>query len=140
VTKAFIKNGAIRTDTTDPNPERSGSMIMKDKKMYMWTNKEGYVMEIPDVTPAEGSTADTTTSESEDIMKDLEEYKDHCKTSVVADSLFTPPGDVNFQDMSKMQGMPGAGDDAEMQKMMEQYKNNGSMDEMQMDDSGYSDY
>lgn len=142
-TKAYIKNGAIRTDVVDPtNTNASGSFILKDKKMYTWHDKEGYVMTIPDVTPSEGETSDTATNESENIMKDLEEYKDNCKTSIVSDSLFNPPADVKFQDMSKMMesGLPSSGDNADVQKMMEQYKNNAGSQETPTDDSGNSDY
>lgn len=48
------------------------------------------------------------------MMASMEKYKDSCKPAVVADSEFTPPTDVTFQDMSKMMmpqttGASGAG-------------------------------
>ena len=32
----------------------------------------------------------------------IDQYKDSCKVATVADSYFTAPTDVNFQDMSKL--------------------------------------
>ena len=127
-TVTYIKNGAIRADMTNPNPEQSGSMIMKEKKMYFWNEKEGYVMEIPDYKDVEVTESEKP-SQSEDFMKELETYKDKCKADVVSDSLFTPPSDVTFSDMSQMMpsGMPKVDENGQMseedvQKYMQQYQ------------------
>ncbi len=140
-TKAWIKNGAIRADVVSEDEQSNGSFIMKDKdkKMYFWNEKEGYVMTIPDSEEVEGSES-TESSPTNDIMKDLEEYKDHCKPAVVSDSLFNPPSDVTFQDMSEMMNGSGSGmSEEEVKKMMEQYQSEDTSPEdyMQPDDSGY---
>ncbi len=139
-TKAWIKNGAIRADVTGADAQSSGSMIMKDKekKMYFWNEEGGWVMTIPDSD--ETTTGEVPESNStSDIMKDLEQYKDSCKPAVVSDSLFNPPADVTFTDMSKM--MEGSGvNEEEYKKMMQQYQNEvpAAEDYMQpSEDSGY---
>lgn len=135
-TITYIKNGAIRADMTNPNPEQSGSMIMKEKKMYFWKDKEGYVMEVPDYKDTEEVKDTEKPSQSDDFMKELEAYKDKCNADVVSDSLFNPPSDVTFSDMSQMMpsGMPkvdenGQMNEEEVKKYMQQYQ----------DDSGNTD-
>ena len=126
VSKVWIKNGAIRSDMTSPNADDNGSVIMKDKKMWMWNSQGAFMMTIPDVTPAEGES--TPTNQTDEILADLEEYKEDCKPAVVGDDKFTPPADIEFQDMSKMMegmtvpqgGAEGYSED-EVKKMMEQY-------------------
>ena len=44
---------------------------------------------------------------SADTLAELEKYKDSCKPTVVADSMFVPPADVKFQDLSKMMQQSG---------------------------------
>lgn len=105
-TTAYIKAGAIRSDTTGKTPEESGSAIIKDKKMYFWNSQGGFMMEFKDdgTTP---STAPSNAGEKpQDIMNSLEQYKDSCKPAVVSDSLFTPPANVKFQDFSQLMKVP----------------------------------
>lgn len=105
-TTAYIKAGAIRSDTTGKTPEESGSAIIKDKKMYFWNSQGGFMMEFKDdkTTP---STAPSNIGEKpEDVMNSLEKYKESCKPAVVSDSLFTPPADVKFQDFSQLMKVP----------------------------------
>lgn len=125
--KAYIKNGAIRADVTSSNPEEAGSIIMKDKKMYMWNGKEGFVITLQDEKNENGESL-STEDQQKNLMKDLEEYKDSCKVAVVQDSLFTPPGDVKFSDMSSLgapanNSIPAEGEMSEekIKEMMKQY-------------------
>ncbi len=124
--KYYIKNGAIRADMESSDPEQTGSMIMKDRKIYSWKGKEGFMMEIPESKDEGDSMNSKESNEADNLIKDLEEYKDKCKPSVVSDSLFTPPAEVEFQDMSKMMQGSGMSED-ELNKMMEQYKGGDSM-------------
>lgn len=125
--KTFMKNGAVRSDFTGKTTEDTGSAIITAKKMYMWNaNKEGFMMDIPEVTPSAESTTETDTNsqnaQKDEIMKDLEQYKESCKAAVVSDSLFTPPSDVKFTDYSQMmQQNPGAGSGIS-EEQMQQYQ------------------
>lgn len=133
----WVKNGAIRADMTGGDTESNGSTIIKDKKMYFWNEKGGYVVTIPDVTPVEGMEDASTDNQSEDFLKDLEEYKENCKPAVVSDSLFSVPTDIEFQDMSKIIenfAPPSGGNEAgyseeEMKKLIEQYSGENAVDE-----------
>ncbi len=107
---AYIKNGLVRSDIVATDPKQSGSVILaKDKKVYFWNGKQGFMMVMPSVEPTQPAAMEktptgTTSSgnEAQDMMAAMEKYKNSCKPAVVADSEFTPPTDVTFQDMSKM--------------------------------------
>lgn len=108
-TVAYLKAGAIRSDITGKTAQSSGSVIIKDNKMYYWNGKQGITMEFnvsevmkgvsPSVSP---KTSPSQAKQGESVMQDLEKYKQYCKPAVVADSLFVPPADVKFVDYSKM--------------------------------------
>lgn len=110
-TKSYVKAGAVRTDFTGKNTEDSGSAIIKGKKMYYWntTKKEGFMMEVPAVTPGKSESNPAPSagsmgkgSSASEVYSMLEKFKNSCRASAVADSLFTPPTDVKFQDYSEM--------------------------------------
>lgn len=104
-TKSYIKNGAVRVTTNNEASEnKSGDIIIKDKKMYMWDikTKQGFVYDIPDEEGEKGVGSTDETSQSENYLNMIDKYKDSCKVAAVEDSYFTPPTDINFQDMSKL--------------------------------------
>lgn len=138
-TTAYIKAGAVRVDTKTGKPDAS-SMIMKDKKIYFWQDaqKTGTMMTVPSitVTPLPTSSVKPTGSasaedEGANALSMLEKFKDSCKVASVADSLFVPPADVKFTDMSQMMrtmqpsgvpsGVPTGMTQQDVQKMMQQY-------------------
>ena len=137
-TTAYIKAGAIRADVlgNDPTKEyNSTSVIIKDKKMYIWdtVKKQGMVMEVkeqPTVEPTgtmqENQTGSSSSENPGEVMATLEKYKKDCKTAVLSDSLFTPPTDVTFRDLSQMMvpsvAAPTGMSQQDVQKMMQQYQ------------------
>lgn len=133
-TKSYIKNGAVRADITSGNADESGSTIIKDKTVYFWNSKGGFMMTMPDVktddtVKSEGSGSEE--SQGADVIKAMEQFKDSCKTAVVSDSLFIPPSDIKFTDMSKMMptGTTQTGGQApqmnqeQINQYMQQYQN-----------------
>lgn len=125
-TTVYIKAGAVRTtfdnskDTTQPN-----NVIMKDKKIYMWNDvsKTGltYTLEepknispVPSVNvPTGAPEKNSGNSQQDSILATIDKFKNSCKPGAVADSYFTVPADVKFQDMSALQkemmkGLPQA--------------------------------
>lgn len=103
-TVARIKNGAVRADITSSNENESGSVIVKDKKMYFWNKTSVFMMDLSatEVTGTPQNGQSQGQNQEKDLMAGLEKYKDNCKPAVVSDSLFTPPSDVKFQDFSQM--------------------------------------
>ncbi len=126
-TVAYVKNGAVRADIASPNANESGSVIVKDKKIYFWNAQGGFMMEVPETTPEEGA-AKPETMQGQDIVGSLEQYKDSCNAAIVSDSLFTPPSDVDFQDFSKM-----------MERTMPTGTGSGSKNQPTIDSKQYED-
>lgn len=92
--KSYIKNGAIRVSS------ESGEMIAKDGKMYVWDTKTNQGV-IYDADLSQSSTSSSGIPQGIDYVEMINEYKDLCKVSVVDDSLFVEPTNVEFQDMNK---------------------------------------
>lgn len=105
---SYVKSGAIRTNITASDPKQSGSVIMKDKKLFYWNGKTGTEMSFDitammnKVTPASSTPSTTQNQNPGDVVAAMEKYKDSCKQAVVDSALFTPPADVKFTDVSSM--------------------------------------
>ncbi len=109
-TTTYIKGGAVRvmmqagTDVSQPN-----NIVMKDLKMHMWSDasKTGFVLTLKQpekVSPVvNNGTAGSSNQQEESVLATIEKYKNSCKTEVVADSMFSVPTDVKFQDMEALQ-------------------------------------
>lgn len=133
-TTTYIKGGMVRTDIVSTNPQESGSVIVKDNTMYFWNATSGITMKFNPEDIANAQNGTTQSAQGQQSLQDLEKYKKSCKTSVVNDSLFTPPSTVKFQDMSSMMKMipsggataNGAGNSAptqeEIEALMKQYQ------------------
>lgn len=112
-TTAYIKSGAVRVDFVGTNSAQmynSMSVIMKDQRIYMWdpAKKQGMTMVFAIPTGAMMATGTPTTGTTQpsqngaNVLSSLDKFKDSCKPAVVADTMFTIPTDVTFQDLSKM--------------------------------------
>ena len=130
-TAAYIKNGMVRADMTASKPEESGSVIVKDKKVYFWNAQGGFMMEMTDEMMEQGEKTAKESTQGQDTIANLEKYKESCKTATVDDSLFTPPANVKFQDMSSMiknampsgtKAMPSGYDQKQVEELMKQYQ------------------
>lgn len=106
----YIKNGAIRVSNVSM-AEKSGNAIMKDNQMWVWndTDKTGMILSFNTTeasptgkqTPSTSQTSANNNNPGGSILDNLEKFKQYCKPGVVADSMFTPPTDVKFTDLSK---------------------------------------
>ncbi len=135
-TTSYIKGGAIRSDIVMASGSKGeSSIIVKDNTMYMWTGKEGTKMTfdtdsiMAKVTP--GAQKETSTQKPGDVIDSLEKYKQSCKPATVSDSLFTPPSDVAFADLSELMkpktqtnpsGVGTAMTEEQLKKLQEQYQ------------------
>lgn len=108
VTKSYIKNGAVRANFSGKTPLESGSVIVKDKKMYLWTaDKKGFTMELTDEqlsgkAATDSGTTPNAAAQQSNILASLEKYKNNCKAGVISDSMFVPPTDITFSDLSQL--------------------------------------
>lgn len=101
----YIKNGAVRVMGMSIQNNKSSNAIMKDNKMWIWTEGETQGMMLDLTIPATGKKVTgepTREDQRERVLAEMEKYKNYCKTEVVADSLFTPPSDVKFTDLQNL--------------------------------------
>lgn len=131
-TKSYIKNGAVRSDVSGKTADESGSVIMKDKKMYYWNSKMAFMMtfDVENVKPSGTTTQQNTTTSTPNganLLDTMEKYKNDCKPAIVADSLFTPPTNVKFTDYSELFKPPsanpsgGAMNEQQVQDLLKKY-------------------
>ena len=133
---AYIKNGMVRSDMTGKDTAQNGSTIVntKDRKVYYWNGKTGYVMVIPNLS-ATPSADQAKVAPAQSNLAALEQYKSSCKPASVSDEHFVLPADVKFQDMSQMmpsssatgsgkpQAYPSGTSEQQMKELMNRYKN-----------------
>jgi len=96
----FIKGKNIRSETE--NKTGKAYAIVKDQKLWAWgdQSKQGVLMDLTKQN-TQGQSANGQKSQ-EDIIKEVEQYKQNCQQVVVPDSQFNPPADIKFIDLSQM--------------------------------------
>lgn len=95
----YWKNERMRMDT--PSVDAHG--IYTEDVMYTWTGKQGVMMKLEDIK----QMANNAQSQTQPAPKTKEEIMNEnvdvqCEPFNVPDSMFTPPSDVEFQDMSEI--------------------------------------
>lgn len=149
-TTTYIKNGNVRVMMTNSEyPEQPNNIIIKDKKMYMWTDstKTGFVFEVEDPSTSPMPTFEVEKrlkpekkpelQQQESILTQIEKYKDSCKAEKISDSIFNIPTDVQFEDMNKVQEQmmkqipqaPSGENQEEMQKYIQDIMNQQGIEE-----------
>jgi len=94
----YIKGQSLRSETE--NKTGKAYAIVKDQKLWAWSsqNTQGILMDLT----KQNQTQTGGQKSQEDIVKEVEQYKQNCQQTVVADSLFSPPTDIKFLDLSQM--------------------------------------
>lgn len=100
----YVKNGAIRVDNMAVNQGEKGGAIIKDNKMWIWTEgkKEGMVLTMDKTNPQVNQQ-----DQKAEVIKEMEKYKQYCQVQMISDSMFVPPKDVDFKDLDQL--MKGVG-------------------------------
>jgi len=104
---SYIKGGKVReVGIAGSGSEGYGDVLMRDNKMYIWNaaKKQGMTMSFNvDQMKNEAAKVQPTTSANQgaDYLATIEKYKDSCKATTVADSMFDVPADVKFVDMAE---------------------------------------
>lgn len=123
-TVAYIKKGMVRADVVDTkDASLSGSVIMKDKKIYYWNAKKtGFMMALPEASSTSSAGSNTDQS-GQNTLQNLEKFKQYCKTATVADNEFVIPTDVKFTDETQTLKVAPTGTNyqQQMQQYMQQY-------------------
>ena len=106
-----------------------GNALIRGNQMYIWEEgaKEGMMLSY------DREAAEQEGNKKDEMVQDLEKYKDSCKKGSFSDSVFEAPTGVKFSDFSQSFINPGdttSNSDGgqtpnaeDVEKMMEQYKN-----------------
>ncbi len=104
-TITYVKGEKVRVITETTGTEATiANLIFKDNKMWIWNNgeKEGYIFEIDEQSASEQEEMPNQANK-EEVIDELEQYKDKCSAAVVQDSMFNPPSDVSFRNLNNLQ-------------------------------------
>ena len=101
----YIAGGKVRSDFTNvvSGKTTTSHMITDSKTSYIWEEgqKTGVKMTIEE--PEKGEADIPTSTESEGAQTDLDQKMDYkCSAWLPDSSLFNPPSDVTFTDLSEM--------------------------------------
>jgi len=117
-TTSYIKNGAIRSTTNDSvDKEQPNNFLIKDQKIYMWNeaSKKGFIYAIMSGNKQDDGPGkinkmvqdSSGTEQKNQIIAEMEKYKNACKAENISDSYFEIPANISFQDINEMmRGMP----------------------------------
>lgn len=97
----YIKNKMIRTETMQDGKQMYG--LFRDNKMYLWgpDSNQGMVFNLDEMNDdSQAGNEDVQTTD--DIINELEQFKDKCRVDNAADSLFAVPGNVNFSNLNDL--------------------------------------
>lgn len=96
----WVKGKAIYSETESKGQKNFS--ILKDDKLWSWTDKDknGVYMDLSKT--ASDKTQPGGYKNTEQTVKELEEFKQNCSPTVVADSMFTPPTSIQFQDLGAL--------------------------------------
>ncbi len=95
---AFIKNGTLRANIKGKTIIDTGSILLKDKKIYFWNNVFSAMVN----EPSEISSQNSIAQMEQEVIGIIEKYKQYCKPQAVNDSVFTLPAGKKFTDYSSM--------------------------------------
>ncbi len=108
-TKTYIKSGKVRAEIIGKEAADSGTIIVKEETMYFWNGAQGMMMKYDTKQMTGQDTQNLNAAQGQAALQGIEQYRQSCHPAVVSDSLFTPPSDVKFQDLSELMKMMPSG-------------------------------
>jgi len=94
----YIKGKSLRSETDTQG--KKIYVIIKEDKLWSWNDKEknGLIIDLSE----RQIEAQSGQKNEEEIIKEVEEHKQNCRQTIISDSLFNPPTNIEFQDLSEM--------------------------------------
>lgn len=98
-----------------------GNALIKGNTMYIWEEGTASGMML---TYDKETAAGQEGNKKDEMVQNLDKYKDNCKSGGFSDSVFEVPGDVKFttNNVGTNNDAGQALNQADLEKMMEQYK------------------
>ena len=94
----YMKGSQMRMDTM---PADAHGIYTQDV-MYSWSGKQGMMVKMEDMKRLSGEQSPYKQPSKEDVVASAQKYDTKCETAIVDESMFTPPADIQFQDLSDM--------------------------------------
>ena len=95
----YMKGSKMRMDTVPADAHG----IYTEDLMYTWQAKQGSVMKIADIKALSAEAGEQYKPKSQsEIIENAQKVNSKCEAYDVSESLFTPPADVQFQDLTEM--------------------------------------
>jgi len=95
----YMKGSKMRMDTMPADAHG----IYTEDTMYTWKDKQGMMMKMEDVKRMAAQTGQPVRPKTqEEIVANAKQTNAKCESASVDESMFTPPADVQFQDLSDM--------------------------------------
>lgn len=108
-TTSYVKGEKSRTENAASGIY--GNTINDGEFVYIWdsTSKKGQKYLVPEASEPQESDEDYEAPTQEelaqfnDIMEQMEDFEADCQNENIPDSMFVPPSDITFSDMTQMQ-------------------------------------
>lgn len=97
----YVSDGKVRSDFTTIAEGTSipAHLIVRDNMSYFWTDASDAGFKTVIQEPTEASTSASISAERIDVDRKGDYV---CSAWVASDSMFTPPSDITFTDMSEL--------------------------------------
>lgn len=94
----YMKGSRMRMDTTPADAHG----IYTEDTMYTWSGNQGMMMKMEDIKKMAGDAQAYKPKTQEEVISNAEQTNAQCSPASVDESMFSPPGDVQFQDLSEL--------------------------------------
>lgn len=102
--KGYIKNGMVKQEVVASSSAKSGSVVIRDKKIYFWNSSTAYVMDLPEDDAKDvKKVTDEISSDPDQAVSQLDKFKKDCRYADVDEKEFVLPTNVKFRDISVIQ-------------------------------------
>lgn len=97
-TTIYMKGSKMRMDTVPADAHG----IYTEDLMYTWQAKQGSVMKISEIKQMSAEAEEYKPKSQQEIIDTAQKVNARCEPAEISESLFVPPADVEFQDLTEM--------------------------------------
>ena len=94
----YMKGGKMRMDTS---PADAHGIYTSDT-MYTWKGTQGMMIKMEDAKKMAADASKIRPKTQDEMIANAEQSNAKCEPASVDESMFTPPSDVQFQDMAEV--------------------------------------
>ena len=95
----YMKGSKMRIDTMPVDAHG----IYTEDTMYTWQGNQGMIMKVSEVKQmAKSQGTEYQAQTQDDVVQKAQQSNAKCEPASIPESMFTPPSEVQFQDLGKM--------------------------------------